>query len=1096
VVFNPNLQAVVISDGFGYPSQHTLPALREILTRQVQVAESARTGDLGTLLAQMVKRWRPELDVYLTTDRDVARLAGSDEAAPIRRVFYGVEEPMEIHLAILDGVKDRYETPYFDNLKRYAQRPIGTFHALPVARGKSIFKSNWIRDMGEFYGANLFLAESSATTGGLDSLLEPTGNIKVAQDKAARALGGDRSFFVTNGTSTSNKIVHQALLRPGDIVLIDRDCHKSHHYGLVLAGAQPLYIDAFPLTQYSMYGSLAIQPIKKALLQLKAEGKLDRAKMVVLTNCTFDGHVANVKRTMLECLAIKPDLVFLWDEAWFGFARFSPFLRRRTGMGAAAAIRGLMRDPEYRKRYEAFKAGTGKLDPKNPKLLDMELLPDPDRVRVRVYETDSVHKSMSSLRQGPIIVVADQDFHTVEPAFKEAFFTHTSTSPNLQIIASLDVARRQMELEGYELVGRAIQLAIEIRRQVNGHPLISKYFRIATPAEMIPAEYRKSGFTDWGAPGWTMTDTMGALDNDEFYLDPTRITLLCGAAGYDGTQFKAILASEHDIQINKTSRNSVLVQININNTRSDLAHLIKALADMARAIETRLAEGGVKAFAFLMFLFAVGYGVGPQFVRGVAKDGLPQALFVVVQCLFSLVVPLVVARAAGYDLGYAAGMYAGSQTISASMGLATDAINRAGLAAEQAKAMLDGMPIAYAVTYLFGTVGSAIVIALVGPALLRLDLVAAAKDYEDKQGGAKELGGAGSAWHRWELRAFRLRPGARAIGLRAVEAEALVPNARVFVERIRRGDGTIEDATADTVIREGDVLAIVGPREVLVKVIGENAQEVDDPELLSVPVEGVDVYVTEKAVDGQTLAEVARLPEARGVFLRRITRGATATTIPILPNTTIQRGDILNLVGRTQDTTALTKRLGVPDRPSDVADVAFIGWAVTLGALVGALVWKVGGVPLTLSTAGGALISGIVFGWPRSTRPFFGRIPSSTVWFMNSVGLNIFIAIVGISAGPGFVNGLRTQGVGLFVWGIVATTVPLILGMFAGKYVFRFHDAILLGAVSGARTTTASLGMVCDQAHSQVPALGYTVTYAVGNTLLTIWGMVLIMLLS
>jgi arginine decarboxylase len=592
VVFNPNIQAVVISDGFGYPSQYTVPILRDILVRQVQVAASARSGDLGVLLAQMIRRWRPELDVYLTTDRDVARLAGSAEAAPIRRIFYGVEEPMEIHLAVLDGIKDRYETPYFDNLKRYAQRPIGTFHALPIARGKSIFKSNWIRDMGEFYGANLFLAESSATTGGLDSLLEPTGNIKVAQDKAARALGGDRSFFVTNGTSTSNKIVHQALLRPGDIVLIDRDCHKSHHYGLVLAGAQPLYIDAFPLTQYSMYGSLGIKPIKKALLQLKAEGKLDRARLVVLTNCTFDGHVANVKRTMLECLAIKPDIIFLWDEAWFGFARFSPFLRRRTGMGAAAAIRELMHDPEYRKRYEAFKASAGKLDPKDPKLVDMELLPDPDKVRVRVYETDSVHKSMSSLRQGSIIVVADQDFHTIEASFKEAFFTHTSTSPNLQIIASLDVARRQMELEGYELVGRAIQLAIEIRRQVNAHPLISKYFRIATPAEMIPAEYRKSGFTDWGTPAWTMTDTMGALDNDEFYLDPTRITLLCGAAGYDGTQFKAILASEHDIQINKTSRNSVLVQININNTRSDLAHLMKALADMARGIEKRLAEGG------------------------------------------------------------------------------------------------------------------------------------------------------------------------------------------------------------------------------------------------------------------------------------------------------------------------------------------------------------------------------------------------------------------------------------------------------------------------------------------------------------------------
>jgi putative transport protein len=254
--------------------------------------------------------------------------------------------------------------------------------------------------------------------------------------------------------------------------------------------------------------------------------------------------------------------------------------------------------------------------------------------------------------------------------------------------------------------------------------------------------------------------------------------------------------------------------------------------------------------------------------------------------------------------------------------------------------------------------------------------------------------------------------------------------------------------------------------------------------------------VTNKAVDGKTLAELARLPGARGVFLRRIVRGAVATSIPILPNTTVQRGDILTIVGRTQDTTAATKMLGVADRPTDVADVAFIGGAITLGALVGALVWKVAGVPLTLSTAGGALISGIVFGWLRSTRPFFGRIPSSTVWFMNSVGLNIFIAVVGISAGPGFVNGLKTQGISLFLWGALATTAPLVLGMYVGKYVFRMHDAILLGAVSGARTTTASLGLVCDRAQSQVPALGYTVTYAVGNTLLTIWGMILIMLLS
>jgi len=503
----------------------------------------------------------------------------------------------------------------------------------------------------------------------------------------------------------------------------------------------------------------------------------------------------------------------------------------------------------------------------------------------------------------------------------------------------------------------------------------------------------------------------------------------------------------------------------------------------------------LKATAFLLFLFAVGYGVGPQFVRGVAKDGLPQALFAVVQCLLCLAIPVVIIKIAHYDLGYAAGLYSGSQTISAAMGLSTDAINRLGLATDQAKSLLDSMPVAYAVTYMFGTVGSAIVIALLGPMLLRFDIAAACKEYEEKQGGKKELGGPGTAWHRWEMRAFRVQPGGRVVGLRAAEAEALVPDARIFVQRVRH-NGMIQDATADTVLHEGDVLAVAGARDVIVKLIGEGAKEVDDPELLSVPVEGVDAYVSNKAVDGKTLVELAQLPEARGVFLRKITRGATATSIPILPNTHIERGDIVTLVGRTQDTSAAAKLLGVADRPTDVADVAFIGAGITVGALIGALVFKVHGVPLTLSTAGGALIAGLVLGWFRSIRPKFGRIPTPTVWFMNSVGLNIFIAIVGISAGPGFVNGLRTQGISLFLWGALATTVPLVLGMFIGKYIFRFHNALLLGILSGARTTTASLGLVCDIGKSQVPALGYTVTYAVGNTLLTIWGMVLIILMS
>ncbi len=454
VIMNGKVEAVVIYDGIPVPSQHDVPLLRDFLTVHHQLdTSSLAPRDVGVALARMIKRVRPELDIYLLTDREVEKMAGDPAASMIRRVFYEVEELTEVHLNILEGVADRFSSPHFDNLKKYAARPIATFHALPIARGKSIMKSNWIRDMGEFYGQNLFLAESSSTAGGLDSMLEPTGNIKIAQEKFARAVGADHVFFVTNGTSTSNKMVYQAVTKPGDIVIADRNCHKSHHYGMVLSGAQPVYVEAFPMTEYSMYGAVPLRTIKQALLNLKAEGRLDRVKMVTLTNCTFDGHVYNTQRVMEECLAIKPDLIFLWDEAWFGFARWSPFLRPRTGLGAAAALEEWRDSPAALAAWKAQAAELGEdLDPKDSRLLERRLVPDPRKIHIRVYETDSVHKSMSCLRQGSIVAVRDEDYKHHVSAFREAVFIHASTSPNAQIIGSLDVARRQMELEGYELV--------------------------------------------------------------------------------------------------------------------------------------------------------------------------------------------------------------------------------------------------------------------------------------------------------------------------------------------------------------------------------------------------------------------------------------------------------------------------------------------------------------------------------------------------------------------------------------------------------------------------------------------------------------------
>jgi len=429
------------------------------------------------------------------------------------------------------------------------------------------------------------------------------------------------------------------------------------------------------------------------------------------------------------------------------------------------------------------------------------------------------------------------------------------------------------------------------------------------------------------------------------------------------------------------------------------------------------------------------------------------------------------------------------------MGLATDAINRLGRTPEETQALLDAMPIAYAVTYIFGTVGSAIILAQIGPKLLGIDLVAACKAYEQKLGAGQGAADA-THWYEFEVRAYAIAENSPFIGKTVGEVEAgTQAGFRAFVERIRRG-GKIIEVDQATVIEAGDIVAVGGKRDQMIARLGPSGREVEDAELLDIKTEGVDIYVSNKSVDGKRLEELAHWPGARGVFLKKIRRGPTETVIPILPKTELFRGDVITVVGRTQDINAAAKNLGYVDRPTTVTDVAFVSLAITIGALIGAIVINVSGIPLTISTAGGALIAGIVFGWFRAIHPTFGRIPEPTLWFMNSVGLNVFIAVVGISAGPGFVAGLQKLGISLFLWGIFATTVPLVLGMFIAKFVFRFDPALILGICAGSRTTTAALGMVCEAAKSQVPGLGYTVTYAVGNTLLTIWGMVVIMILS
>ena len=500
----------------------------------------------------------------------------------------------------------------------------------------------------------------------------------------------------------------------------------------------------------------------------------------------------------------------------------------------------------------------------------------------------------------------------------------------------------------------------------------------------------------------------------------------------------------------------------------------------------------VKSTFFILFIFAVGYGVGPQFVRGLGKEGPRQIGFSLVVLALCLIVPYLCARVAGLDLGYSAGLYAGSQTISASIGVATDQINRLGLPGDQAKTFANEIAIGYAVTYIWGTIGSAIILAQLGPKLIGVDLRQACLDYEKQMGGGAVGGDPGvvSGYRAIEGRAYRITTDS---GMTGRPVSELLPDIRVFVERVRRGDRIIE-ADATTILQDGDIVAFSGRRAVLVEKLEPVLQEVEDRELLDAPAEVLDVFVISKTASGLTLRELAEMPHARGIYLRKIMR--SLVEIPILPETEVLRGDVLTIAGSQRHVEAAVKALGYADRPVEATDIAFLGAGIVVGGLIGALSYKWGGIPLSLSTTGGALLTGLVLGWLRTVHPTFGRIPGPSLWLMNTLGLNVFIAVVGIGAGPGFVAGLQQVGISLFIWGIVATSVPMILAVFIGHYVFRFHPAILFGACAGARTTTAALGMIQEAAHSKIPALGYGMPYAIGNTLLTIFGMVIVLMMS
>ena len=583
ILFNFNIQACLILDDFKRNTNldlGALDALREVVR---DYTNNDTANDPAGMLIRFISQLRPELDVFLCLRfLSEEMLLGHPDV----KTFHHNEPTSELHFSITKAVRDRYRTPFFDAIKQFSAEPAGAFHALPVSRGNSVFTSAWLKDFAEFYGRNVFLGESSATTEGLDYLLQPRSTLKDAQERASRCYGSDYTFFVTTGTSSSNRIVLQALMQPGDIVLTDRSCHQSHHFAFLLSGSYPYYLNTYSLDKYSIAGAVQLLTIKKALLDLYEKGLLEQVKMVDLTNCTFDGLTYNVERYMEEILAIKPDMIFAWDEAWFGFARFVPHYRQRTAMFSAEVLRDRYSGSDYREQYRQYKK---KFLDKHQKFdsswISQRLLPDPDKVVTRVYATQSTHKTLGSFRQGSMIHVRDELFDAeVRESFLKAYMAHTTTSPNYHILASLDVSRRQAEMEGFELVQRSIELALLIRRTINSHPLLSRYFQAMGPSELIPQEYRHSGVSSGFDPVRDWQPVARAWEVDDFVLDPCRITMCTSESGIDGFTLKNKLASQFNIQVNKAGINSICLMTNIGTTRNSVAHLIRCLIAIAKDI--------------------------------------------------------------------------------------------------------------------------------------------------------------------------------------------------------------------------------------------------------------------------------------------------------------------------------------------------------------------------------------------------------------------------------------------------------------------------------------------------------------------------------
>lgn len=510
--------------------------------------------------------------------------------------------------------------------------------------------------------------------------------------------------------------------------------------------------------------------------------------------------------------------------------------------------------------------------------------------------------------------------------------------------------------------------------------------------------------------------------------------------------------------------------------------------------------GPLKSVFFLIFLFIIGYSVGPQFFQSLRSSGIKQVGFAVVLCLLCLVITVAIGKILGYNPGETVGLFSGAQTISAVIGVGSDTISTLSASQADKTAWMNIIPVCYAVTYIYGTIGSAYILGTIAPKMLGgIDKVKKQTKELEESLKASDLSKDPAYINANRPVVFR----AYSIDgewfntprtITELEAEFQNRGRRIFVERIRQ-NGTIKDPLpVDTLLQKGDEVVLSGRREMVIQDESWIGPEVNDADLLIFPVESLSVLISAKDMSGIKIDQLRANTYMHGIIIQSLKRAGV--NLPVLPGTEIMHGDTMEIVGLSREVKNAIPHLGYPDRLTNKTDLVFVGLGILIGGIIGALTVHIGGIPISLSTSGGALIAGLFFGWLRTKHPTFGRVPESAVWLLNNLGLNMFIAVIGITAGPTFMDGIRQVGFMLFIAGILATSLPLIIGVWIGDKWFKFHPAINLGCNAGSRTTTAALGAIQDALDSSLPALGYTVTYAVGNTLLILWGVVIVLLMS